>query len=73
MRNDEINIEKLLAHPYINKAAIAKDLFPNQKFSKQTLNNKIKEVFAGTGRQRITEKDARGVHELFEKFIREIQ
>ena len=67
-----MNIKKLLSHPYINNAAIAADLFPNQKYPKQTLNNKLNEVIAGTGKQRMTDRDIKNLYELFEKFIEQV-
>lgn len=72
MRDAEMDIRKLLSHPYINKAAVAADLFPNQKYPKQTLSNKLNGVMAGTGRQRMTDRDIQGLYELFEKFREQV-
>ncbi|RDV13296.1 hypothetical protein DXT99_19945 [Pontibacter diazotrophicus] len=73
MEKAEMNIEKLLEHPFINKAAVAAALFPNQKYPKQTLNNKLNEVIAGTGKQRMTEQDKTRVRALIKRFIEEIR
>lgn len=68
-----MNVKKLLLHRYINNAAIAADLFPNQRYPKQTLNNKFYEVIAGTGRQRLIDKDISNIYALFERFLEEVQ
>ncbi|MCJ8166008.1 hypothetical protein MKJ04_14265 [Pontibacter sp. E15-1] len=73
IRNSEMNAKKLLTHRYINNAAIADDLFPNQKHSKQTLSNKLHEVLSGTGNQRLTEKDCQKLLALFERFLNEVR
>ena len=53
-----MNLKEFLEkHTIINKAGLAASMWPNVKTSSIKLHNKINEVTAGTGKQRITEKD----------------
>lgn len=44
-------------NPLLNKAELARKMFPNSKQASSMLNQKLKEYTAGTGKQRITDKD----------------
>lgn len=53
-----MNLKEFLEkHTIINKADLAASMWPDVKNARIKLHNKINEVTAGTGKQRITEKD----------------
>lgn len=49
--------EYLDKNPIINKAELARLMWPDVKSASSRLNNKLKEVMSGNSIQRITEKD----------------
>lgn len=53
-----MNLEKFLSdNPIINKAELARQMWPGHKSANIKLGNKIAGSASDTGRQRVTEKD----------------
>lgn len=59
--------EYLEKHPIINKAELARLMWPNVKGSAVRLNNKLKEVVSGNSIQRITERDQAIAKQILKK------
>ncbi len=55
----------LIKHPLINRAELARRMFPNNKNPEQSLNSKLMNV----QNKRITEKDCENVIEIIKKEI----
>jgi hypothetical protein len=56
-----MNIPKILQSPIINKSALAKELYPNNKEPGQQLGKKI----AGKYRQKLTDSDREKIIKIF--------
>lgn len=55
----------LIKHPLINRAELARRMFPNNKNPEQSLNSKLMNI----QNKRITEKDCENVSEILRKEI----
>lgn len=60
-------------NPIIDKAQLAKAMWPNNKSPRSKLNNKLKEVVSGSGKQRVTEKDVEDAKAVLNKLCEEIK
>ncbi|MCT4238502.1 hypothetical protein HZP42_19145 [Elizabethkingia anophelis] len=49
--------ELLENHPLLTHAELARLMYPENKYARSRLSNKVNEKTAGSGAQRITEKD----------------
>jgi hypothetical protein len=58
-------IIELINHPLINRAELARRMFPNNKTPEQALNSKLKNV----QNKKITEKDCENVIRILKKEI----
>ena len=61
-----MNPYKILSSPIINKAALARTMWPEVKDAKVRLAHKI----AGTSKQRITEKDEQAIIQIIQDLIK---
>ena len=68
-----MNLKEFLEkHSLINKADLASQMWPDLKSAKIKLHNKINEVTAGTGKQRITEADLALAKEVLKEMTKDI-
>lgn len=68
LKNNLLKTEKiieLINHPLINRAELARRMFPNNKTPEQALNSKLKNV----QNKKITEKDCENVVRIIKKEI----
>lgn len=65
--------EFLDKHPIIDKAQLAKLMWPENKSARSKLTNKLNENVVGTGKQRVTEKDFELAKEVLNKLSDEIK
>lgn len=56
--------EFLDSEPMLDKAELARQMFPGRKQPRAILNNKLAEAPTNTGRKRITEKDQENANEV---------
>lgn len=60
-----MKLQKFLEeNPIINKAELARRMFPDRKYATGMFNNKLKENHAGNSKQRITEQDFERAKEI---------
>ncbi|MDE5516405.1 hypothetical protein KRE49_11710 [Elizabethkingia meningoseptica] len=59
--------ELLEKHPLLTHAELARLMYPENKYARSRLSNKLNEKTAGSGSQRITEKDIEIVKEVLGK------
>ena len=63
-----MDLKKFLEdNPIINKAILARMMWPDNKSANTKLNNKLAENMVGTGKQRITEKDYERAKEVLKQ------
>lgn len=68
MKNNDLKTEQiieLINHPLINRAELARRMFPSNKTPEQALNSKLKNV----QNKKITEKDCENVIRILKKEI----
>lgn len=59
--------ELLEKHPLLTHSELARLMYPENKYARSRLSNKLNEKIAGSGAQRITEKDIEIVKEVLGK------
>lgn len=62
-------IKELINDPLINKAELARRMFPNNKAADRNLDNKLAE----NKYRRLTEKDCESAMKIFSQFCEQIQ
>lgn len=62
-------IIELINHPLINRAELARRMFPNNQTPEQALNSKLKNV----QNKKITEKDCKNVIRILKELLNKIQ
>lgn len=62
-------IIELINHPLINRAELARRMFPNNKTPEQALNSKLKNV----QNKKITDKDCENVIRILRELLNKIQ
>ena len=72
MKNKVLKTEKiieLINHPLINRAELARRMFPNNQTPEQALNSKLKKV----QNKKLTEKDCENVIRILKDLLNKIQ
>ncbi|MGC4130486.1 MAG: hypothetical protein QM564_13260 [Bergeyella sp.] len=64
--------EFLEENPIINRAELARAMYPNNKSASTKLAHKLAENISGTGKQRILESDEKIAKEELEKLLHRI-
>jgi len=59
-------------NPIIDKAQLAKLMWPENKSARSKLSNKLNENIAGSGKQRITDKDFEAAKSVLKKLADDI-
>lgn len=68
-----MDLKKFLEdNPIIDKAQLSKLMWPENKSARSKLSNKLNENVAGSGKQRITDKDYQNAKQVLQKLAEEI-